>query len=75
MKNKIAWKLDKDGEGWNSACGRYRIVRCQEWFNEGHYFKLCWSGDFGQTCQREYSTLSDAKRAAAMRARATEVGV
>ena len=75
MKNKIVWKQDKDGEAWNPACGRYRVVRCPDYYGEGYYHKLCWPGYFGQTCQREYRTLGDAKRASAMRARATEVGV
>ncbi len=72
MKNKIIWNQDKDGEGWNSSCGRFRIISCDEWIGKGYYYKLCWMGFFGQTCQREYSTLGDAKRAAAMRARETE---
>ena len=71
--NNITWNQDEDGVGWNSACGRYRIVRCPDYYSEGHYYKLCWAGYFGQTCQREYSTLGDAKRAAAMRARQKEV--
>jgi hypothetical protein len=73
VKNKMTWKPDKDEEGWNSACGRYRIVRCLDFYGEGHYYKLCWSGYFGQTCQREYDSLGSAKRAAALRAREKEV--
>lgn len=73
MRNKITWIQDKDGEGWNSACGLYRIGRCPDYYGDGSYYKLCWVGSYGQTCQREYSTVGVAKRAASMRSKAKEV--
>lgn len=68
----LNWAQLQDGS-CNSQCGSFFISRCGGLFGGGLYYKLSWMGHYGQTCQKDFNSLGDAKRSAAMRQRRAEV--